>query len=50
MAIATSKKEITPTLAYLYHGNGDDDIKSFLRRAEALDRMKFSPYAKTDFI
>ena len=48
--IATSEKPITPTLAYVYHGNGDDEIKAFLRRAEALDRFKFGPYALTNFI
>jgi len=49
-AIATSEKPITPTMAYVYHGNGDDDLKAFLRRTEALDRMKFAPYASTNFI
>jgi hypothetical protein len=49
-AIATSKKPIIPTLSYVYHGNGDDELKHFLRRAEALDRFKFGPYALTKFI
>lgn len=48
--LMAATEEITPTLAFVTNGNGDDEVKSYLRRTEALDRMKFAPYASTNFI